>query len=122
MTLTLSNDVSSQQAARTRGLNLKNNFKQGKQDLKCRLCKGHIEDQQNLLTCSFLNNVKAPVQADYRDIFSDRMDKLLVMTKLLKAKFEEFNFHVNRQPSRSAADIVVNVDNIVNIDNHAEMD
>ena len=109
-------------AARTRGLDLKNNFKQGKQDLMCRLCQGHIEDQQNLLTCSVLNNVKAPVQADYRDIFSDRMDKLLVITKLLKAKFEEFNFHVNRQPSRSAADIVVNVDNIVNIDNHAEMD
>ena len=84
--------------------------------------QNNTEDQQNLKTCSFLNNVKAPVQAEYMDIFSDRMDKLLVMTKLLKAKFEEFNFHVNRQLSRSAADIVVNVDNIVNIDNHAEMD
>ena len=45
-----------------------------------------------------------------------------VITKLLKAKLEEFNFYVNRQPSRSAADIVVNVNNIVDIDNHAEMD
>ena len=45
-------------AARTRGLDLKNNFKQGKKDLRCRLCRGHIEDQQSLLTCPALNNVQ----------------------------------------------------------------
>ena len=33
-------------AARTRGLNVKNNFKQGNPDLKCRLCRDHIEDQR----------------------------------------------------------------------------
>ena len=111
-------------AARTRGLNLRNNFKQGKQDIQCRLCGKHTEDQQSLLTCSALDNVEAPLQSEYRDIFSDRIDKITAITKVLKAKFEEFNFQVNRQMSRSATAIVVNVDDtVVNIDNHVvEMD
>ena len=32
-------------SARTRGLNVRNNFKKGKTDLQCRLCQKHIEDQ-----------------------------------------------------------------------------
>ena len=108
-------------AARTRGLNLKNNFKQGKTDLKCRLCSGHIEDQQSLLTCPALNNVQDNQQLDYSDLFSDRMDKLTLIAKLLKSKFEEFNFHVSRQQQSSSA-TDVNVNNfVVNVDNSVEM-
>ena len=109
-------------AARTRGLNLKNNFKQGKTDLKCRLCSGHIEDQQSLLTCPALNNVQDNQQLEYSDLFSDRMDKLTLIAKLLKSKFEEFNFHVSRQQQSSSA-TDVNVHNfVVNVDNSVEMD
>ena len=107
-------------AARTRGLDLKNNFKQGKKDLMCRLCSGHIEDQQSLLTCPALNNVQNKLE--YSDLFSDRMEKLTLIAKVLKSKFEEFNFHVSRQQQSSSA-TDVNVDNfVVNVDNSVEMD
>ena len=96
---------------------MKNNFKQGKQDLNCRLCGGHLEDQQSLLTCPVLNNVQDTSQSEYRDLFSDRIDKLTVITKLLKSKYEEFTNHVSRQQSCSATGVNVNVDNIVNVDN-----
>ena len=109
-------------AARTRGLNVKNNFKQGKQDLNCRLCGGHLEDQQSLLTCPALNNAQDTLQSDYRDLFSERIDKLTMITKLLKSKYEEFTNHVSRQQSSSATGFNVNVDNIVNVDNPVEME
>ena len=69
-------------AARTRGLEVANNFKQGKQDLKCRLCKNHTEDQQSLLTCAALKNIGFPSQPVY--VFSDNLDKMTAITKLLK--------------------------------------
>ena len=111
-------------AARTRGLNVKNNFKQGKQDLNCRLCGGHLEDQQSLLTCPVLNNAQDTSQSEYRDLFSDRVDKLTGITKLLKRKYEDFTNHVSRQQSSSATGVNVNVDNdnIVNVDNPVEME
>ena len=54
------------------------------------------------------------------DFYRDRIDKLTLIAKLLKRKFEEFNFHVSRQqPSSSATD--VNVHNfVVNVDNSVE--
>ena len=108
-------------AARTRGLDLKNNFKQGKKDLRCRLCRGHIEDQQSLLTCPALNNVQDTSQSEYSDLFSDRIDKLTSIARLLRRKFEEFTIHVSRQQmSSSAAD--VNIDSTVNVDISVEMD
>ena len=100
---------------------MKNNFKQGNPDLKCRLCRDHIEDQQSLLTCGALNNDQAPSDAQYRDIFSDRIDKLAKITRLLRTKFVEFTFHVNRQQSCSAT-AVVNLDNVVNVDNIVDVD
>ena len=109
-------------AARTRGLNVKNNFKQGKQDLNCRLCGGHVEDQQSLLTCPALNNAQDTLQSDYRDLFSERIDKLTMITKLLKSKYEEFTNHVSRQQSSSATGFNVNVDNINIVDNPVDME
>ena len=100
-------------AARTRGLRLGNNFKQGKQDMMCRLCKYHIEDQQSLLSCSALEHITSPSQPKYSDIFSDNLDKLAAITKLLKLKFADFTTQVNRQPSSSATN-VIDVDNNVN--------
>ena len=109
-------------AARTRGLNLRNNFKQGKKDLNCRLCSGHREDQQSLLSCPALNNVQDTSQTEYSDLFSDRIDKLTLIARLLKRKFEEFNNQVSRQQQSSSA-TDVNVDDVfVNVDNSVEMD
>ena len=93
-------------AARTRGLGVMNNFKQGKQDIKCRLCKNHTEDQQSLLTCSALNKIGFSSQPAYCDIFSDNMDKMTAITKLLKEKYAEFTLHVNRQQSSSAINVI----------------
>ena len=101
---------------------MKNNFKQGKQDLNCRLCGGHVEDQQSLLTCPALNNAQDTLQSDYRDLFSERIDKLTMITKLLKSKYEEFTNHVSRQQSSSATGFNVNVDNINIVDNPVDME
>ena len=100
-------------AARTRGLRLGNNFKQGKQDIKCRLCKDHIEDQQSLLSCSALKHIKSPSHPKYSDIFSGNLDKLAAITKLLKVKFADFTTQVNRQQSSSATN-VIDVDHDIN--------
>ena len=48
-------------------------------------------------------------QTKCSDLFSDRIDKLTLIARLLKRKFEEFNIHVSRQqPSSSATDVNVN--------------
>ena len=36
-------------------------------------------------------------QTKCSDLFSDRIDKLTLIARLLKRKFEEFNIHVSRQ-------------------------
>ena len=108
-------------SARTRGLDVKNNFKQGKKDLQCRLCRKHIEDQQSLLTCEALDpgrNGQFP-QLEYSDIFSEKIEKLVAITRLLHTKFDNFSFHVNRQasqPSSSATDVIVAINNPVDLD------
>ena len=106
-------------SARTRGLDVKNNFKQGKTDLKCRLCREHIEDQQSLLTCKVLNQGQDLQQPEYSDIFSEDIGKLTAITKVLHQKFENFSLHVNRQasqPSSSATDDIVISNNPVDLD------
>ena len=109
-------------AARTRGLDLKNNFKVGKANLQCRLCKNHIEDQESLLTCQALVDIDSNVQQTYNDIFSDDIGKLTTITKVLHKKYENFSFQVSRQaskPSSSATNVINNimiVDNIVDLD------
>ena len=40
------------------------------------------------------------------DLFSDRIPKLTLIDKLLKSKFEEFNFHLIRQQQSSSAEDV----------------
>ena len=82
---------------------------------------------KSLLTCAALNDDQAPSEAQYRDIFSDRIDKLTKITRLPRTKYVEFTFHVNRQQSQNStqqscsATAVINVDNIVNVDNSVEM-
>ena len=115
-------------AARTRGLNLKNNFKLGKTNLQCRLCNDHLEDQQSLLVCPALIQVgqtQTPLQPRYSDIFSNNMDKLSVTIKILYKKYQEFQIQVNRQPTRpssSAPTINVDNDNDIDVNNVGELE
>ena len=109
-------------SARTRGLDVKNNFKQGKKDLQCRLCRKHIEDQQSLLTCEALDQgsyAHFSTQPRYSDIFSENMEKLAAITTVLHKKFDNFTYHVNRQasqPSSSATDVMVIINKPVDFD------
>ena len=64
-------------------------------------------------TCAALNNIGFPSQPVYGDIFSDNIDKMTAITKLLQEKYAEFTLHVNRQQSSSAIN-VINVINDVN--------
>ena len=85
------------------------------------LCRKHIEDQQSLLTCEALDprkNGQFP-QPEYSDIFSEKIEKLVAITRLLHTKFDKFSFHVNRQasqPSSSATDVIVAINNPVDLD------
>ena len=109
-------------SARTRGLDVKNNFKQGKKDLQCRLCRKHIEDQESLLTCEALDqgsNGHFSPQPRYSDIFSENMEKLAAITRVLHQKFDNFTYHVSRQasqPSSSATDVILIINNPVDLD------
>ena len=82
-------------SARTRGLDLRNNFKQGKTDLRCRLCRSHLEDQPSLLSCTAIE-AGGIEQMNYNDIFSDNLERLTAMTKVLHKKYDNFILHVNR--------------------------
>ena len=133
ISISISEDISIEEkrfafAARTRGLNLKNNFKLGKTNLQCRLCNDHLEDQQSLLVCPALIQVgqtQTPLQPRYSDIFSNNMDKLSVTIKILYKKYQEFQIQVNRQPTRpssSAPTINVDNDNDIDVNNVGELE
>ena len=105
-------------AVRSRGLDLQNNFKAGKSNLNCRLCNEHLEDQMHLLTCSALSNVghtQTTSQPPYSDMFSQNIEELIQITKLLHDKYKSFLIHVNRLPKKksSSATKVSNISNDV---------
>ena len=101
-------------SARTRGLDLRNNFKQGQTDLRCRLCRSHLEDQPSLLTCTALE-ASGIEQLNYNDIFSDNLERLTATTKVLHKKYDNFILHVNRLASQPSSSATV-YDNIVDLE------
>ncbi len=101
---------------------MKNNFELEKRDLNCRLCGDHLKVNKGLLTCPILNNSQDTSRSEYRDLFRDRIDKLTVITKLLKRKYGDFIDHVSRQQSRFATGVTVNVGSIVDVDDAVEME
>ena len=108
-------------AVRSRGLDLKNNFKLGKADLKCRLCKELLEDQEHLLNCPALRNddqTQTISQPPYSDMFSKNIEELKKITKILLNKFTSFSIQVNRPPTKkssSAAKVSNTNDNIITL-------
>ena len=101
-------------SARTRGLDLRNNFKQGKTDLRCRLCRSHLEDQPSLLSCTAIE-AGGIEQMNYNDIFSDNLERLTAMTKVLHKKYDNFILHVNRLASQPSSSATV-YDNLVDLE------
>ena len=76
----------------------------------------------SLLTCKALDqgsNGQASPQPKYSDIFSENIEKLAAITRVLHQKFDNFSLHVNRQasqPSSSATDVIVIINNPVDLD------
>ena len=81
-------------AARTRMLDVRCNFKQGKSDLSCRKCQSFEESQQHLLLCSALRDnslVDTDSIPDYHDLFSSDKAKIATIARLLLEKFKLLN-------------------------------
>ena len=110
-------------AARSRMLDLKCNFKNGKEDLKCSICGKHDENQEGLLTCEVLLDSSETVNLNsYSDLFSSDKTKVTKIAKVLRKKFQ--NYQVQRKNGNnlpSAASLVTN--NLNNVSNDCgEMD
>ena len=109
--------------ARSRTLEVKCNFKLGQSTLQCRLCNGHPEDQESLLTCPALVTVEdlpAAQQPPYSDIFSNNSSKVSVIAKILQKKFTVFQTKVNRPEPCSASDKINVNDNDNNVSDDLE--
>ena len=75
--------------ARSRMIDISDNFKNGKSDLKCRACKVETEDQPHLLQCTKLIEHGEIVQniPNYSDLFGDDANKIAAVSKILQRKF-----------------------------------
>ena len=79
-------------AARTRMINIRCNFKQGKSDLSCRKCHNFDETQEHLLVCSALSdNALVTSTPNYQDLFSYDKAKIVTIGRLLLGKFKLLN-------------------------------
>ena len=77
-------------SARSRMLDVKGNFKQGKPNILCRRCNNEDELQSHLLTCSALCDnsiVNAGQLPDYEDIFCNNPQKIEKIAKILMKKY-----------------------------------
>ena len=78
-------------AARSRMLDLKCNFKNGKKDLKCSICEKHDENQEGLLICELLLDSTERINPNtYSDLFSSDKTKVTMIAKVLKEKYLHF--------------------------------
>ena len=101
-------------AARSHMLDLKGNFKYGKDNINCSLGCNQMEDQPHLLSCPVINSQQET--NDYSDLFGTNPEKTELITKKLMIKFNEFKTTVHRQSQPNAASTDNIDDNNVNID------
>ena len=110
-------------ASRAHMLDLKNNFKIGKNDLNCSLGCNQLEEQPHLLSCPVINSESD--QGNYSDIFGTDPKKIEAITKTLIDKFTKFKTTVHRSPEASAAtaNSDINDNNVnANVANAIELD
>ena len=103
-------------SVRTRMIDLKSNFKEGKNSLNCRLCDKHEETQQNLLICTALVTDEPMKAQTYSDLFCEEKEKIYNIAMLLKKKFEMFE-HIQVQGKKTtsthpSAALHINVNNV----------
>ena len=75
--------------ARSRMIDIRDNFKSGKSELKCRACNVEVEDQPHLLRCTKLMEDGELVQhiPEYSDLFGDDAAKIAAVSRILQRKF-----------------------------------
>ena len=80
-------------AARTHMIDLKANFKQGKSDLLCRICRIEEEDQSHLLSCQALCDgslIKDGNLPTYEDLYSENSLNVETIGRILMQKYQLF--------------------------------
>ena len=80
--------------------------------LNCRFCGDYLEDQQKLVNLSCSNDIQDTSRLECRDVFSDRIDKLTVIIKLLKKKYGNYTDCVGGEQSSFVTRVNVNVDSV----------
>ena len=109
-------------AVRTRMLELKANFKRGKNDLNCCLCNKHEENQQMLLKCSALNSDHESTPP-YSDLYSEDADNVSRIAMIIKKKFEMFQtLQVHGQRTTSAQPGAASSINVNNVSHDSDED
>ena len=88
---------------RSRGLNLRANFKSTQESLECRGCmdKNTVESQEHLLTCGALNtnSVSNNKEVKYDDLFSEDPDLIIKASDTLRTLYRRFQTLLNSSPS-----------------------
>ena len=92
--------------ARAHMLDLKCNFKFGKDDLKCSLGCDQDETQHHLFVCPALDDDESEERGKYEDIYCNDREKVRVVTRALMLRFQQFLIKkttVHRTPKPCAA-------------------
>ena len=87
-------------------------FRAKKARLNCRFCGDYLEDQQKLDNLSCSNDIQDTSRPECGDVFSDRIDKLIVIIKLLKRKYGDYTDCVGGEQSSFVTRVNVNVDSV----------
>ena len=95
-------------SARSRMMDVLCNFKLGQKSLQCRACDKAPEDQAHLIQCEKLSDNEITKKLpQYTDIFSDSVEKIAKLGRLLKQKHEKLKLVIKQDqanaPSMSAA-------------------
>ena len=84
--------------ARSRMMDIRDNFKNGKSDLMCRACNVEVEDQPHLLQCTKLveNGEITQQIPKYPDLFGEDADKIAAVSRILQRKFNLLKSYNNQ--------------------------
>ena len=90
-------------SARSRGLNLRANFKSTQESLECRGCgdPNTVESQEHLMTCGALNknSICNNKEVKYDDLFSGDPDLIMKASDALKTVYRRLQSLLNSSPS-----------------------
>ena len=90
-------------SARSRGLNLRDNFKSTQETLVCRICEdiNSVERQPHLLDCAVINAniVSTANQTNYENLFSENPDLIVETSNALRTAYKRFQELLQNRPS-----------------------